>query len=177
MSKRIEGRAMFIKSTSLMKNQESYVDANILCPMYHCKRKTFNSVYSFPDPKLTWICVGSALNWLIFFSIKTLLIRDILCYLTLREKFPNTDFFWSVFSCIRTKYGKIRGISPYSFLMRENTDQRKFRISTQNICFRYVRISQWVFRICVVHDKSRITLVLSNQLCRRQLGCDVGTNE
>ena len=91
MSRRIEGRAMFIKSTSLMKNQESYVDANILCPMHHCKRKTFNSVYSFPDPKLTWICVGSALNWLIFFSIKTLLIRDILCYLTLREKFPNTD--------------------------------------------------------------------------------------
>ena len=44
--------------------------------------------------------------------------------------FPNTDFFWSVFSCIRTKYGKIPGISPYSVRMRENTDQRKFRIST-----------------------------------------------
>ena len=46
-----------------MKNQESYVDANILCPMHHCKRKTFNSVYSFPDPKLTWICVGVQVLW------------------------------------------------------------------------------------------------------------------
>ena len=27
---------------------------------------------------------------------------------TLREKCPNSEFFWSVFSRIRTKYGKIR---------------------------------------------------------------------
>ena len=40
------------------------------------------------------------------------------------------NFFWSVFSCIRTKYGEILCISPYSVRMRENTDQKKFRIWT-----------------------------------------------
>ena len=32
---------------------------------------------------------------------------------TLREKWPNTEFFWSVFSCIRTKHGDLLGKSPY----------------------------------------------------------------
>ena len=31
--------------------------------------------------------------------------------------------FWSVFSRIRTEYGEIRSISPYSARMWENTDQ------------------------------------------------------
>ena len=33
------------------------------------------------------------------------------------------SFFWIVFSRIRTKYGEIFHISPYSVQMRENTDQ------------------------------------------------------
>ena len=32
--------------------------------------------------------------------------------------------FWSVFSDIRIEYGEILIISPYSFRMRENTDQK-----------------------------------------------------
>ena len=40
------------------------------------------------------------------------------------------SFFWSVFSCIRTEYGEILRISPYSVRMRENTDQKKLRIWT-----------------------------------------------
>ena len=28
--------------------------------------------------------------------------------LTLREKFPNTEFFWSVFSRIKSKCGKLQ---------------------------------------------------------------------
>ena len=44
---------------------------------------------------------------------------------TLREKCTNTEFFWSVFSCIRTKYGVILRISPYSNIMLENKDQKK----------------------------------------------------
>ena len=32
------------------------------------------------------------------------------------------SFFWSVFSCIRTEYGKILRISPYAVQMRENID-------------------------------------------------------
>ena len=38
------------------------------------------------------------------------------------------SFFWSVFSNIRTEYGEIPCISPYSVQMRENTDQKKLRI-------------------------------------------------
>ena len=45
--------------------------------------------------------------------------------LTLREKCPYWKFFWSVFSRIRTEYGEIVRISPYSIQMREKTDQKK----------------------------------------------------
>ena len=31
--------------------------------------------------------------------------------------------FWSAFSRIRTEYGEVRSISPYSVRMRENADQ------------------------------------------------------
>ena len=37
---------------------------------------------------------------------------------------PYSEFFWSVFSRIRTEYGEIRSKSPYSVRMRENTDQK-----------------------------------------------------
>ena len=40
------------------------------------------------------------------------------------------SFFCSVFSRIRNKYGEIRGISPYSVRMRENTDQKYLHIGT-----------------------------------------------
>ena len=40
------------------------------------------------------------------------------------------SFFLSVFSRIRTEYGEILRISPYSVRMRENTDQKKLRIWT-----------------------------------------------
>ena len=39
----------------------------------------------------------------------------------LREKFPYSELFWSIFSRILTKCGEILGISPYSLRMRENT--------------------------------------------------------
>ena len=32
----------------------------------------------------------------------------------LHEKSPNTEFFWSVFSCIPTNYGDLRRKFPYS---------------------------------------------------------------
>ena len=40
------------------------------------------------------------------------------------------SFFWSVFSCIRSEYGEIRSIPPYSVRMRENTDHKKLRFWT-----------------------------------------------
>ena len=42
---------------------------------------------------------------------------------TLNKKCPYSELFWSAFSRIRTEYGEIRSISPYSVQMRENADQ------------------------------------------------------
>ena len=42
---------------------------------------------------------------------------------TLPEKCPYSDLLWPAFSCIRTEYGEILRISPYSVRMRENADQ------------------------------------------------------
>ena len=53
----------------------------------------------------------------------------ILCYLeslkklSLHEKCPHLELFWSAFSHICTEYGEIRSISPYLVWMRENMDQ------------------------------------------------------
>ena len=54
--------------------------------------------------------------------------RDVCYYFlnrpSLREKLPYLEIFWSIFSHFRTQYGHIRSICPYSFRMRENTDQK-----------------------------------------------------
>ena len=42
----------------------------------------------------------------------------------LRKKCPHSEFFWFVFSHIRTEYREILRISPYSIRMLENTDQK-----------------------------------------------------
>ena len=39
------------------------------------------------------------------------------------KKYPCSELFWSAFSRIRTEYGEILCISPYSVRMSENTDQ------------------------------------------------------
>ena len=41
----------------------------------------------------------------------------------LSKKCLYSGLFWSVFSRIRTEYGEIRSISPYSVRIRENKDQ------------------------------------------------------
>ena len=43
---------------------------------------------------------------------------------TLREKHLYLEFFWSVFSHIRTEYEEIRSNTPYSVQMREDMDQK-----------------------------------------------------
>ena len=45
--------------------------------------------------------------------------------LLLRKKCPYSELFWFVFSRIRTEYGYIRCISPYSVQMWENADQNQ----------------------------------------------------
>ena len=44
-------------------------------------------------------------------------------YPKLYEKCSYSQLFWSVFSHIRTEYGEIFRISPYSVLMQENTEE------------------------------------------------------
>ena len=43
--------------------------------------------------------------------------------LLLRKECPHSELFWSAISRIRTEYGEIQSISPYSVRIRENTDQ------------------------------------------------------
>ena len=62
-------------------------------------------------------------------------------YISLRKKLLYSEFFWSVSSRIRTKYGEIRNTSQYSVRMRENTDQNNseysnFLRSVYVICLR-----------------------------------------
>ena len=40
------------------------------------------------------------------------------------------SFFWSLFSCIQTEYGDLRGKFKYSVRKQEKTDQKKLRIWT-----------------------------------------------
>ena len=47
------------------------------------------------------------------------------------------SFFWPVFFHIWTEYGEILCISPYSVRMRENTDQKKLRIWTLFMQWRF----------------------------------------
>ena len=43
---------------------------------------------------------------------------------SLRKKCPYSNFFWSIFSRIRTECGDLRRKSPYSVRMQENMDQK-----------------------------------------------------
>ena len=56
-----------------------------------------------------------------------------------REKCPNTEFFWSVFSSIWSEYGDLPSKSPYSVQIRENTDQKnsKFEHFSRSDCSQY----------------------------------------
>ena len=67
-----------------------------------------------------WVYPPQVPTFIHEFLLKSFLIHTP----TLRETFPYWEFFWSVFPHIRTEYGEIQSISPYSIRMRENTDQK-----------------------------------------------------
>ena len=46
------------------------------------------------------------------------------------EKCPYSEFFWSVFSSIRTEYREVLCISPYSVRMLENANQKNSEYDT-----------------------------------------------
>ena len=94
---------------------------------------------------ITWPAISFPNNFLspLFLFAKVMGCRvDIpsLC-----EKCPNTEFFLVRISRIRTEYGEIRSISPYSIQMRENTDKKKLLIWTlfgQCICTKIVAFTE-----------------------------------
>ena len=61
---------------------------------------------------------------------------------TLRKKCPYSELFWSAFSRIRTEYGEILPISPYSVRMRENADQNNSEYGQFLRCERYIKTWQ-----------------------------------
>ena len=67
------------------------------------------------------------------YTVTSLLMNGVYCSTLLEidcvKSVQIRSFLWSVFSHIRTEYGEILRISPYSVRMRENTDQKKLRIS------------------------------------------------
>ena len=79
---------------------------------------------------------------------------------TLCEKYPNMEFFLVVYFCIRTEYGEILRISPYSVRMRENNDQKKLRIWTLfTQCFRGIESNQWHEMVSQFKKCSKKTLI------------------
>ena len=68
--------------------------------------------------------------------------------LPLRKKCPYLEFFCSVFSHIRTEYGKIRSISPYSVQIRENADEKTPNTDTFYAVFS-LHIFNYLSSICL----------------------------
>ena len=53
-------------------------------------------------------------------------VKSVYTVYILREKCPHSESFWSLFSRVRTEYGEILRISPYSVRMQENPDQNNY---------------------------------------------------
>ena len=48
------------------------------------------------------------------------LLTKVVFQTTLRKKYPYSELFMSAFYRMRTEYGELRSISPYSVRMQEN---------------------------------------------------------
>ena len=71
---------------------------------------------------------------------KSIHIRKMKDSQALRKKCPYSELFCSAYSRIRTEYGEIQSISPYSVGMQENTDKNNSEyghfshIEEDNVC-------------------------------------------
>ena len=79
----------------------------------------------------------------------------------LRKKSPYSELFWSVFSCIRTKYGDIHSIPPNSVRVREYTNQNnseKGHILRSVLCSDSSGGTFWKFELSVLKlfDKLKV---------------------
>ena len=92
-------------------------------------------VYSLSTAKFMWlfsiitICSLENIRKLSFWSVFARILhfryfQSLKHTSGLRENGPFLEFFWSVFSRIRTEYGEIRSIAQYSVRIQKNTDQK-----------------------------------------------------
>ena len=65
---------------------------------------------------------------------------------SLREKCPYSELFWSAFSRIWIEYGELLLISPYSVRMRENMDRNnsQYGYFSRSVCV-VGRICKWYY--------------------------------
>ena len=78
------------------------------------------------------------------------------------------NFFWSVFSRIRTEYGQILRISPYSVRMQENMEQKKIRIWRPYTKCGSPRYTSEMFERLNEERKSRLKIVIEDKKCVKQ---------
>ena len=78
------------------------------------------SLFSSAISRIEYIEVAGRKLWLGMYKSEVQRLNK----LSLLEKCPYLEIFWSVFSRIQTGNGDIRSISPYSVRMRENVDQK-----------------------------------------------------
>ena len=89
----------------------------------------------------------------------------------LRETCPYLEFFWSVFSHIRTEYAEIRSISPYSVRMWKNTDKKNSEYGhfsrsehvRQDSCTGFI-YQQYVFSYFPVSWHWSLSILLKNSM-------------
>ena len=100
----------------------------------------FNEVYCFLNQNHACNTRGSTNQMLVVPQVQTTQCVEH----SRREKCPNTEFFWSVFSCIRTEYRDLLCRSSYSIRIQESTDQKRLHksrsMSALNLYQRYLKI-------------------------------------
>ena len=57
----------------------------------------------------------------------------------LREKYPNTEIFWSVFSRTRTEHGDLLCKFLYPVRIQENADQKNFLFGNLSLSQRLIQ--------------------------------------
>ena len=77
---------------------------------------------------MTWLAKKSSPSILKLFVMQQKILlplqEDCIPFLTLPEKCPYLEFFWSLFCCIRNEYKDLRSKCPYSPRIGENMDQK-----------------------------------------------------
>ena len=81
---------------------------------------------------------------------------------SLCKKCPYSEFFWSVFSHIRTEYGEIGNISSYSVQMRENANQKKSEYFSRSEYSRKSLITKHLVTIAATVAPYRNNLIVSS---------------